>query len=271
MIKVYGKANTGNFELTIKSQDVHDFQINSPNVIAANNEISQRISESKGLSLELTTNNSAFKDEMVYSQPSPDNLGLNIKQGNIARTPFVTYLSQTDFNPIEDAQRYSAILKEKRMNQLVSHLQLLFGDLQGLQLLHEGGAPVIYVQFSDGNLVQSMMLGGGFQMMLSIALLMMTVRDGVFLFDEVDSTIHYTLLPQFWGNVSKLAAETNGQVFAVTHSRECIGTAVAGLRDIGKLNDLGYFRLEEKLEDIRSISYMGDELAEALASDWEIR
>lgn len=271
IVKFYGKANSGSFDLTLKSQDVHDLQINSPNSNFSNNEISQRISESKGLSLTLTTNNLTLKDEMVYSQPSPDNLGLNIKQGNIARTPFVMLISQSDFNPVEDAQRYSTILKEKRINHLILHLQLLFGDLQALNLLHEGGAPVLYVQFSDGSLVQSMMLGGGFQMMLSVALLMMTVRDGVFLFDEVDSTIHHTLLPQFWGNVSKLAFETNGQVFAVTHSRECIGAAVRGLTNIGRLGDLAYFRLEEQLEDIRSISYTGDELAEALASDWEIR
>lgn len=271
VVSVSGMAKTGAYNFEVRSHNVRDLQVNAPNTVSSESEFSRAVGESRGLALFLSTNNGAFVDELVIAQSSPDNFAFNVKQGNVAKAPSCQFISLSDFNPIEDAQRYSALVKDRSIEPLLSYLRLLFEDLQGLQLLHEAGSPVIYVQFSDGTLVPTIMLGGGFQMMLSITLAMMTAKDGVFLFDEVDSAIHHSLLSKFWATVSTIAVDTNSQVFAVTHSRECIGAAVRGMGEVNKLNDLGYFRLEERLEKLQSVSYTGGELQEALSTDWEIR
>lgn len=270
-VSISGIAKTGAYKFEIKSHNVHDLQVNTPNSISTESEFSRAVGESRGVSLTLHTNNGTLFDDLVVAQSSPDNIAFNVKQGNVAKSPFCQFVSLSEFNPVEDAQRYSALVKERNTSALIKYLRLLFEDLKGLQLLHESGSPVIYVEFSDETLVPTIMLGGGFQMMLSIALVMMTAKDGVFLFDEVDSAIHHSLLPKFWATVAKIASDTNGQVFAVTHSRECIGAAVKGMVDANKLNDLGYFRLEERLNNLQSISYSGEELQEALSTDWEVR
>lgn len=271
VVSISGLARTGRYEFTIRSADVHNLQINAPNSVSPGGEFSQATGESRGLTLTLKTDDLKLVDDLTVSQPSPDNFGFNVRMGNVAKTPFCQILSLSEFNPVEDAQRYSALVKEKNTQRLTSYLRLLFEDLVGLQLLHESGSPSLYVQFSDDSLVPTLMLGGGFQMMLSVALVMMTTKDGVFLFDEVDSAIHHNLLPKFWETISKMAVETNAQVFAVTHSRECISAAVKGMMNVNKLNDLAYFRLEERLNDIQSVTYTAQELEEALSTDWEIR
>lgn len=270
-IKIYGQTQAGNISGELKKSKIHDLQINSPNTFSPSNDFSDSSVQSNSIEFKLKIGGQPQSDELIYFQPTADNISLNAKRLTIGSTPFCAFASLTTLNIVEDAQRYSVLVKEKRTGQLFEYLRLLYPDLRNIQLLQELGAPILYVEFSDGSLVQSILLGGGFQMMLSIALLMMTARNGIFLFDEVDNTIHHSLLGEFWALVSKLASTTNGQVFAVTHSRECIGAAVNGFRAQGNLADLAYFRLEEGGREIKCISYDGDDLEEALSSNWEMR
>ena len=173
--------------------------------------------------------------------------------------------------PIEDAQRYSMLVKERRTNTVVENLKFLNPELKSFQLLQEGNQPTLYAEMNDGTLLQTNLLGGGFQSVLSIVLLMMTNRNGIVLFDEVDAAIHFTRLDFFWKLVATLANNENCQVFAVTHSRECIASALAGITDCGRLQDLQYIRLENDDVDTDAIVYSGEELSDAVKAGWEIR
>lgn len=270
--KIYGRARTGDFSVYFQSAYVSNVQINSQNLPNIALDLSTLPDgASRSVVLKVSTDDNKLTDEIVFSQPSEDNVGYHVKQGNIAKTPPAAYTSSATFNASEDAQRFSILLKERRVERLYEYLRFMYSDLKALQLLQEGGLPVLYAEFSDLSLSQVVLLGGGFQMMLSVCLLMMTTKDAIFLFDEIDNTIHHSLLNQFWSLVSKLASETNGQVFAVTHSRECIGAAVKGFQKENNLADLAYYRLEEGVNRVECVSYDGQELIDALSSDWEMR
>lgn len=47
-------------------------------------------------------------------------------------------------------------------------------------------------------------------------------KNGVLLVDEIENGLHYTILPDVWRIVFQLASELNVQVFATTHSWDCI-------------------------------------------------
>ena len=272
VVRIFGMANTGEYEAKINSFLASAGQFNAPNSFQNNSDITNSSLEaSRSVSLRVSTNNNQKYDEFIFSQPSEDNFSVNVKKANEARTPPAAYVGNIMSNPAEDAQKLSILIKDRRTEKLYKYLRLLYPDLVNLQLLQEGGVPVIYALFSDDSMQQTILLGGGFQMMLSVALAMMTIKDGVFLFDEIDNTIHHSLLKDFWSLVARLADDTNGQVFSVTHSRECIGYAVEGFQLDGRLADLAYFRLEEGLNKTNCISYDGSDLVEALSSDWELR
>src|SRR5471030_50459 len=170
--KISGAAQGGDYSLSIESAAVN-IQFNAQNTVASVNEFSGMSGgNNKGIKLTVATNNNGF----------------TLRQGNVAQTPAAAYVSSGVLNPAEDAQRYSILMKERRTERLYDYLRLLYSDLKNIQLLQEGGVPVLYVEFSDGSMAQTALLGGGFQMMLSISLLMMTIKNGVFLFDEIDNT-----------------------------------------------------------------------------------
>lgn len=65
-------------------------------------------------------------------------------------------------------------------------------------------------------------LGSGMQRMLGIALALVNARDGILLIDEVENGLHYTILPQLWRLIFETARQLNVQVFATSHSWECL-------------------------------------------------
>ncbi|AWK84899.1 AAA family ATPase [Azospirillum thermophilum] len=65
-------------------------------------------------------------------------------------------------------------------------------------------------------------LGDGIWRMLSMALALVRAKDGVLLVDEIDTGLHYTVMDKMWTLIAKTAEALNVQVFATTHSQDCV-------------------------------------------------
>ncbi|RJP31989.1 MAG: hypothetical protein C4527_06955 [Candidatus Omnitrophota bacterium] len=64
--------------------------------------------------------------------------------------------------------------------------------------------------------------GGGIEHILSILIAMFNAQNGTLLIDEIENGLHYSIQPEIWGLIVKLAKRLNVQVFATTHSWDCI-------------------------------------------------
>ncbi len=64
--------------------------------------------------------------------------------------------------------------------------------------------------------------GDGIKYFLNIILVLFTNKEKVIYIDEVENGIHYTLLDKLWEIILTVSKEQNVQVFATTHSKECI-------------------------------------------------
>lgn len=65
-------------------------------------------------------------------------------------------------------------------------------------------------------------LGDGIQRILGLALALVNAKDGILLIDEVESGIHYSALFEVWQLIFRIAHRLNIQVFATTHSWDCL-------------------------------------------------
>ncbi len=65
-------------------------------------------------------------------------------------------------------------------------------------------------------------LGDGMQRVLGIALALANARNGLLLIDEFENGLHYSVLPDMWHLIFQVAHRLNIQVFATTHSWDCI-------------------------------------------------
>ncbi len=65
-------------------------------------------------------------------------------------------------------------------------------------------------------------MGEGMNRMLGIALALVNAKDGMLLIDEVDTGLHYSVLPDLWKLIFEVAHRLNVQVFATSHSKDCV-------------------------------------------------
>lgn len=89
-------------------------------------------------------------------------------------------------------------------------------------------------------------LGEGSYRMLAIALAMLSAgKGGVVLVDEIDTGLHYTVLPKMWQAVHEMATQRDVQVFATTHSKDCLEAIVEATRERPELrNDIAVVALD---------------------------
>ena len=65
-------------------------------------------------------------------------------------------------------------------------------------------------------------LGDGIWRMLAMAIALVRSKGGILLVDEIDTGLHYTVLADMWRLIYSTAREFDIQVFATTHSYDCV-------------------------------------------------
>ena len=87
------------------------------------------------------------------------------------------------------------------------------------------------------------------------------------LVDEIENGLHHSVLPDVWRVVGKVAEQFDVQIFATTHSYECVEAAREALGPDG-------FRLHrlEVIDDMtRCVTYDADAVDGAIRHNMEVR
>lgn len=74
-------------------------------------------------------------------------------------------------------------------------------------------------------------MGDGMWRMLAMAMAISQSAHSVLLVDEIDTGLHYSVMADMWRLMSNAAREFNVQVFATTHSFDCVHSLAAICRD----------------------------------------
>jgi hypothetical protein len=96
------------------------------------------------------------------------------------------------------------------------------------------------------------------------------VRTPLLLIDEIENGIHYSVHAKLWGVLLRLAAENDIQVFATSHSWDCI----CGLKEAVAANpavNTVLIRLEKKDGKDKAIIFQKDELDVIARDEIEVR
>jgi predicted ATPase len=113
-------------------------------------------------------------------------------------------------------------------------------------------------------------MGEGMNRLLGIVLALVNARNGILLIDEVESGLHYTVQTDIWRTVFNAAQKLNVQVFATTHSWDCIQAfqeaAVEDTENEGLL-----IRLENRESEIGATLFSERQLSIATREEIEVR
>ncbi len=112
-------------------------------------------------------------------------------------------------------------------------------------------------------------LGEGMNRLLGIALALIQCRNGILLMDEIEIGLHYSVLPDVWKLIFKTAKDLNVQVFATTHSKDCVEAFAAAAEESPE--DGMLIRLERHGEKIVAKTIEEERLVDAVNYDVEVR
>ena len=113
-------------------------------------------------------------------------------------------------------------------------------------------------------------LGDGALQLFGVALALASSRDGFLLIDEAENGIHHSVQRDYWRMVLQTARENNVQVFATTHSWDCVrGFAQAAAENVNVEGVL--VRLEKEDEGLRAVRYSERRLKIAAEQRIEVR
>jgi len=112
--------------------------------------------------------------------------------------------------------------------------------------------------------------GDGMRRLLAISLALVSTKDGCLLIDEIDTGLHWTVMEDMWRLVVEAAQHSNVQVFATTHSLDCVrglGTLTRSRPDLAKL--VAIQKVHQSLK--QAVCVPGEEIPIAMEQDIEVR
>jgi hypothetical protein len=179
------------------------------------------------------------------------------------------FLSNRPGEPDVEAQNFDQLVLAGREHDVVNAYKLIDPRIKDVQSLDPGTGRRMYARTIDGALLPISVMGHGVYRTGKIATATVSASGGVAMIDEFDDGLHYAVLVEAWKYVMMLAARYSVQVFATTHSLECIEAAVEASTDVH--SKLAFFRLERDEDDTKVIAVDDPRLRSAISLDFEIR
>lgn len=177
------------------------------------------------------------------------------------------HLSKGYQSELEYAQLMGNARRRKKGDLVLDALKIIEPQLQSVEDNSYAGSPIILCDIGQPELVPLSVMGGGMTEIVSIILSLIAAEGGVALIDEVENGIHHSVQSDVWAAIDEAARLSETQIFAATHSLECVRAAH---KSIGA-DRLRLHRLQKKDGEIRCVTYSQDAINGALKFNLEVR
>lgn len=192
------------------------------------------------------------------------------KKLSLRKTPPVMFVPAGGLETSQVVGAWSKLAKSRKEHHAVLALQLI--DETITQIIPLPGATLrreVLIDRGDSRISLSE-LGGGAYSLLSLGCALGYTSGSTLFLDEVDTGIHYSRLSDVWRMVIKTAQELDVQVFATTHSLDCIRGLDEAIQDDESLaSDVALFTIDRRME--QAVRFAGDELRVVVDHEIEVR
>ena len=182
------------------------------------------------------------------------------------------FLTVDSFDPARMNESWNTALADSLEGEIINDMKILVPSLNSIHFLT--GSPFgssILLGFANGaKRVPISSFGDGLRRLLALRLSFVGTSNGFLLADEIDTGLHWTVMEEMWRFVVEIARKNNVQVFATTHSYDCI-RGLASL--IHSRDDLAEEVCIQKVAPTidRAVCLKGEQVKAAIEQDIEVR
>ena len=193
-----------------------------------------------------------------------------------AKTQPTQFLTACSLNPQAMRTMWDMVQIEGRESEVVSAVRLLVSDLESIHFLASDpshsrvrGAGVL-VGLRGARRAPLGSQGDGMRRLLALSLALVNSAGGFLLIDGIDTGLHWTVMRNMWRFVIEAAQQSSVQVFATTHSLDCVRGLASLLADRPDLApEVCAHKLDRRLD--HAVALGAEAIRTAVEQDIELR
>ena len=190
--------------------------------------------------------------------------------------PPVQFVTPDSLDLIPMRAIWDTVLTEGRESTVINAMKILENDLDSIHFLTSnaswrryGRTGVLLGFQGGGRRVPLGSYGDGMRRLLALSLSLIQTANGFLLIDEIDTGLHWTVMEDMWRLVVDAARQSSVQVFATTHSYDCI----RGLASL--VDSVPEFAPDVSIQKIgsldRAVALDAEQILVAVDQDIEVR
>lgn len=185
--------------------------------------------------------------------------------------PSVQFLPTTRMEMTQMTALWDEVQANDEDAQVLQTLRYIEPRVERLLARGEGEQRSFWVRLKgQKELVRLSSVGDGMRHLLALALNVAMSANRYLLIDEIDLGLHHSVMAKMWRMLIESARRLNIQIFATTHSIDCINALAEVQKELNLTpEDLMLHRLEADLH--QTISYTPEEIVDAAKYDAEVR
>jgi AAA15 family ATPase/GTPase len=160
-----------------------------------------------------------------------------------------------------------------RKERLIDSLTQIINDIKNIEVnASYSNNPILLISEKGKNKLSPLATYGDASIKLFRILLSLFANDfDRLMVDEIDAGVHYSRLKDFLKSFLRIAKDQKRQIFASTHSKECIEYFTLALKELGYENDGRIIRLAHTKSGIKAYTNVYEQFENSLKADSEIR
>jgi len=198
-----------------------------------------------------------------------------IVNGQLSLPPAPSVLFETFFfaanQPVsatETVTRFSTLSRLNREQPVVDQFVREFPEVRGLSIQTHAGVPMLFANVTPfSEKVPLNIVSGGINKLAALLSTVCYLKRSIVLIDEIENGFYFERLPAVWRSLATLADGSDCQIFATTHSAECLRAAAEAL-------DPNKYTLIQAIREgsaSRLLISGGEDAREAISGGLEVR
>jgi AAA15 family ATPase/GTPase len=177
---------------------------------------------------------------------------------------------KTNFDKI--AKIWDQISLTYKEEIVIEAMRIINPDIDRIGFSISTGVNTVKLKLKDQQeLIPLSSMGDGMNRILTLAMALVSTEKGFLLIDEIETGLHYEAQLDMWRLVLKTAQDLDVQVFATTHSWDCIAAFKEALQELEDQSVAKLFRLDSKYGKLRAVEYDAEEIRIAVNQGVEVR
>lgn len=191
--------------------------------------------------------------------------------------PYIPFITAESLEPRHMRHMWDDVVTDGREDEVIEMMRILEPKLSNIFFLSSDrtsryGRMGILAEFEDSKRLRVPLgsFGEGMRRLLALALSLYKAKGGILLVDEIDTGLHYSILGDMWLLLVNAAKQYDIQVFATTHSLDCLrGLAWLCERHPELASEISVQKIDPCLEE--SVHLDSETLQIAVEQDLEVR